>query len=37
MIDKTIKIPVLTKMAYGSGSIAFGVKDSGFNYFFLFF
>ncbi|MFT6044567.1 MAG: GPH family glycoside/pentoside/hexuronide:cation symporter [Arenicella sp.] len=37
MQAKAIKIPVLTKLAYGSGSIAYGVKDSGFNYFFLFF
>ena len=37
MAYKAIKIPVLTKIAYGFGSIAYGVKDSGFNYFFLFF
>jgi len=31
------KIPVATKMAYGFGSIAYGVKNNGFDYFFLFF
>ncbi len=37
MTDNALRIPVFTKMAYGFGSIAYGVKDSGFNYFFLFF
>lgn len=37
MTGKAIRIPVSTKIAYGFGSIAYGVKDSGFNYFFLFF
>ena len=31
------KLPVWTKAAYGFGSVAFGVKNNGFDYFFLFF
>ena len=33
----TGKLPILTKIAHGVGSGAFGVKDNGFNYFLLFF
>ncbi len=31
------KIPLLTKVAYGFGSVAYGVKNNGFDYFFLIF
>ena len=31
------KVPVLTKVAYGFGSVAYGVKNNGFDYFFLIF
>ncbi len=37
MTAATIKIPVATKIAYGFGAIAYGVKNNGFDYFFLFF
>ncbi|HAL41752.1 MAG TPA: sugar transporter, partial [Gammaproteobacteria bacterium] len=30
-------MPVWSKVAYGFGSVAYGVKDNGFNYFFLIF
>lgn len=35
--EANTKIPVATKIAYGFGSIAYGVKNNGFDYFFLFF
>ncbi len=33
----TKQVPVWSKVAYGFGSVAYGVKDNGFNYFFLIF
>lgn len=37
MSEVSVKVPVLTKLAYGFGSIAYGVKNNGFDYFFLIF
>lgn len=37
MAETAARLPMATKLAYGFGSVAFGIKDSGFNYFFLFF
>ncbi|MEO9461465.1 MAG: MFS transporter [Marinomonas sp.] len=37
MTQGATPLPLRTKLAYGFGSAAFGVKDSGFNYFLLLF
>lgn len=34
---KARKMGIFTKLAYGSGSVAYGVKDGGFNYFLVLF
>jgi len=37
MADGTAKLPLGTKLAYGFGSAAYGIKDGGFSYFLLMF
>ncbi|NOX50663.1 MAG: sugar transporter [Gammaproteobacteria bacterium] len=37
MAEVNLRIPITTKIAYGFGAVAFGVKDNGFSVFFLFF
>jgi Na+/melibiose symporter-like transporter len=36
-VDQQRKLPLGVKIAYGFGSVAYGVKDNGFNYFLLLF
>ncbi|MBT4522086.1 MAG: MFS transporter [Halieaceae bacterium] len=37
MTAQSARVPVFTKTAYGVGSVAYGVKNNGFDYFFLLF